>query len=180
MHSVKSADRPEDALGLRVPKRTKFPGLCVKCGRTEGLVTRKRTLSYVTPSLYVAFCFGCVGMVLGTVFYFVARKTVELTMPTCPSCAEAWSRASRRPFLFLAGSIVVTMIVSGLVWKLDADRVWMPLCAGLLAVTIGPIALHFRGRKDRVWATGIDDAAATLAGLHPDVVAALEKALSAR
>jgi hypothetical protein len=159
--------------GCKVRKRTKFPELCVRCGAAHGLIARQRTFAYIPHSIYVAFLFGCVGMVLGIVLCLAARETTQLTVPTCARCARAWDRAVRLPIFFLAGSLLTTFAASGLVWALDADRMWLALGVGGLITSVGPIALHFRGRKDRVWAKNIDETTATLMGLHPAVIAEL-------
>lgn len=158
--------------GYTVPKRTRFPGVCVKCGRPDGLTARRRTFSYVSPTIYIAFTFGCVGMVLGGFFYLVTRRTMEVTVPTCSTCEAAWDRASRRTIMFFAGSLVATLFGSVLVWKVDADLVWLPIF-GLAANIVGSMALHTSGRKKKLWAKNIDETTATLVGIHPAVVALL-------
>lgn len=172
-----SSDSPQTGTvgqGYRVRKRVKFPSVCVKCGAKEGLIARRRTFAYIPYAIYVAFLFGCVGMVLGAFLCFAARKTIVLTVPTCSRCAIAWDQAARRPILFFAGALVATLAGSGLVWNLDAAPVWLPLGAGGLIMSIGPIALAFRGRQNRVWVNNLDETSATLMGLHPAVIAELE------
>lgn len=174
--ALTTPDPPESGSaepGFKVRKRTKFPCVCVRCGAKEGLSARRRTFAYIPPSIYVAFLFGCVGMVLGIVLCLAARKTTDLTVQTCPRCAAAWDRASRRPILFFAGSLVATLAFSGLVWILDQTQIWLPLVLGVVATGIGPIVLHFSGRKDRVWVTQLDETTVTLMGLHPTAIAEL-------
>lgn len=183
LSAVTISDSPQGGsvgAGFTVRKRTKFPRVCVKCGAKEGLIARRRTFAYVPFAIYVAFLFGCVGMVLGIVLCLAARKTMELTVPTCSRCAIAWDQAARRPIFFFAGSLVATLAGSGLVWSLDAGRLWLPLGAGVLLMSIGPIALHFSGRQNKLWANNIDETSATLMGLHPAVTAGLEARRSRR
>lgn len=160
--------------GYTVRKRTKFPSVCVKCGAKEGLIARRRTFAYIPYAIYVAFLFGCVGMVLGVFLCLVGRKTIVLAIPTCSRCAIAWDQAARRPIFFFVGSLVATLAGAGLVWNLDAGRLWLPLGAGVLLMSIGPIALHFRGRQNKLWVNSLDETSATLMGLHPAVIAELE------
>ncbi len=134
---------------------------------------------YVPKSLYVAFLFGCVGMVLGLFLCVIARETTDLTVWTCPKCTAAWRRASRLPIIVLAGSFAAAAAASWIVWVLDADRVWLPVAVGLLALSIGPIATHVAGRKNRVWARDMDKTSVTLVGVHPQVVAELSEVLPA-
>lgn len=167
-----SSDDGGGEVGHEVRRRTQFPQLCVKCGATDSLLTRRRTLTYVPPSLYVAFLFGCGGMLLGAVLYLATRKTMELTMPTCSRCEAAWERASRRPVLCLVGVLLATVLLSGLL-SAAGYSIWLPLGAGVVAASVGPIALNGMGRKDRVWAKQMDDTKATLVGIHPAVTAEL-------
>jgi hypothetical protein len=165
------SDEGGDA-GYQVRKRTQFPLLCVKCGTKDALLTRRRTLTYVPSALYVAFCCGCVGMILGAVLYLLTRKTMDLTLPTCSSCEAAWERAARRPILFLVGSLLATVVASGLV-SMGGYSLWLPLGVGVVATTVGPIALDAMGRKDRVWAKQMDETKVTLVGIHPAVTSEL-------
>ena len=160
--------------GVKVKKRDKFPPACVKCGAKGGLITRRRTFVYVPKAIYVAFLFGCVGMVLGLFLCVASHQRTDLTVSTCSKCTAAWSRATRLPIVFFAGSLVATLAASWLVWLSDADLIWLPLVVGLLVAGIGPIAVHVGGRKHRVWARTIDETSVTLVGVHPEVVAALE------
>ncbi|NUP09303.1 MAG: hypothetical protein HOW73_24895 [Polyangiaceae bacterium] len=161
--------------GYRVPKGTRFPGACVKCGRPDGLTAQRKTFSYVSPTVYVAFSFGCVGMVVGAFFYFLARKTMDLTIPTCSRCRQVWDRASRWPPMFFAGSLVATLVATISAWKAATDRLWLPMCVGLAATLLGTFALHSRSRKSSLWAKSIDESAAVIVGIHPTVVAELRR-----
>ena len=133
---------------------------------------RHRRFSYVSPTIYIAFTFGCVGMILGAVFYFATRRTITFRVPTCSACDLGWARASRRPVIFFAGSLLTTLVAS-MVWKINVDRLWLPL-VGIAATVLGTMAVHSSGRKHQLWATEIDEKGATLAGIHPAVVALLE------
>lgn len=160
------------AAGYRVPRGTKFPEVCVKCGRPEGVATRRRRFSYVSPTLYVAFTFGCVGMILGAVLYIVTRRTMTFGIPTCSTCSQGWERASRWPVIYFVGSLLTTVVAS-FVWKVDLDRLWLPV-VGVAATVFGTMAIHSIGRKHQLWATGIEEKYATLAGIHPAVVDVLQ------
>jgi hypothetical protein len=158
--------------GCRVTRGTVFPAVCVKCGRADGLAPRRRQFSYVSPTIYIAFTFGCIGMILGAAFYLATRRTMAFTVPTCSACGAAWARASRRSPIFFAAALVATVVASA-AWKVDADRLWLPI-VGLLATVLGTMAVHAKGRKHQLWAKSIDETTATLMGIHPAVVAALE------
>jgi hypothetical protein len=120
--------------------------------------------------VYVGLSFGCVGMVVAAVFYFLARKSMVLTVSTCGPCERAWAHAERMPRLFFAGASVVTMVVTLIAWKLGVDRLVLLFCIGLGVIVLGTFALHAKGRAHRVWAKTMDTSSGILLGVHPNVV----------
>ena len=129
---------------LVVDKGASLPGVCIKCGRTDGLHGRSHTFQSFDPALYLAFLVsGALALIL---LLWVRPKRGTLEFPICDACDRRWRRASgvwtvALLWLFVWSFVAYTLLGLGAVAAFLVLEIIAVIPAALVRWTVSELSL---------------------------------------
>jgi HEAT repeat protein len=149
--------------------RDLLPRLCVKCGVATD-AHKVRNFAWYPPVLNLALPLGGLPFII---LMRVFTKRMRVILPLCPDHQNHWLK---RGLILLPIFIVVAFLASA-AFHYAHDTSLPPAAMYAVACTLlaGFVALFFIVRSTTIRPVRITDRAITLAGVHPDFIASLEK-----
>jgi hypothetical protein len=153
--------------------------VCLKCGARENLVRKRRRFQWVPPWTYILLV---VSVLIGAIVMAIMRKRGTLDVPLCPSCKSRWTHATIAIVVALLGIFLVLPLVavigsSELVPEDSGPVIAVLLMLGWLIGVVLVSRVYVRART--LWARRIENNYITVAGVHPEALAALAAAVPA-
>ncbi len=149
-----------------------LPDVCLKCGAQGGVVRKNRRFQWVPQWAYVVLV---LSLLIGAIVIMIVQKRGTLDVPLCPSCKSRWDVAT----LAMTGAVLGILVVLLAVGVVAASGVlgdYGPIFALLLfgAWLVGVVVVsRVFVRARTVWAKRIENGWITVAGVHPNALAAL-------
>jgi len=151
-----------DGVRLLVPKRFRFPELCLKCGSTE--IRSRRTQKFAfAPAWTSALFFLCLPAAALALLLTTQRATLEL--PLCDACHARWRRARVFGVLLGLGALLAIFGAAVLGFKLRSE---LPVIGAMLLLLVGlAVGMQKLVRPYLLQAKPIDQLSVTLLGVDP-------------
>lgn len=148
-----------------------LPDVCLKCGARTDLVRKRKKFQWVPQWTYVLLV---LSLLLGAIAMAILQKRGTLDLPLCASCKSRWTQATVAIVLTVLAILLVLPLVGVVAAVLPADSgplvAVMLMVAWLVAVVVVS-RVYVRART--VWAKRIENNNITVAGVHPEALAAL-------
>jgi hypothetical protein len=140
-----------------------LPPVCAKCGSSEGLSRRKRTLVHVKEWM-LGLLFVCWP---GGLMAIAGADRLKIDVPLCAECSRRWTLA--RLFTFL--SVVCLLVSLGWGFFVDSSDVTYFLGgAGLAGAVLVIVGTYLYRTKHTLQFKGFTDKGRRLAGVHPRAI----------
>jgi hypothetical protein len=152
-----------------------LPDVCLKCGARANLVRKHKKFQWVPQWTYVLLV---VSLLVGAIVMTILQKRGTLDVPLCPSCKSRWTHATIAIWLTVLAIFLVLPLGGVLAAVLPQDIGPIVAVVFLLAWLVAVVIVsrvYVRART--VWAKRIENNYITVAGVHPDALAALASAL---
>lgn len=149
-----------------------LPAVCLKCGAQGDLVRKRKRFQWVPQWTYVLLV---LSLLIGAIVIAIVQKRGTLDVPLCPSCKSRWDVAT----LSMAGAVLgifVVLLAVGVIASADVLGDFGPIFALVLIVgwLVGVVVVsRVVVRARTVWAKRIENGWITVAGVHPNALAAL-------
>jgi hypothetical protein len=148
-----------------------LPDVCLKCGARVDLVRKRKRFQWVPQWTYVLLV---LSLLLGAIVMAILQKRGTLDIPLCAQCKSRWTHATIAMVLTVLGILLVLPLAGVLAAVLPQDL--GPLVAVLfvlvwLVAVVIVSRVYVRART--VWAKRIENNYISVAGVHPQALAAL-------
>lgn len=182
-----AADLPRvwaEGPNLAVRLGAKIPSVCLKCGRTTGMVRREHAFSWMPAdkrrnTVLMGAMFGALGGAVMEAANAKHRRNATLSLPLCEGCDLRWVQGKKlaiATLLLFFGSF-------GFILYAQSERLMGPVA--LLVVLFSSLGAlvgvsRFVVPQRYVHAERIEDAFIVLRGVAPEAVAAAVRRASAK
>jgi len=148
-----------------------LPDVCLKCGARANLVRKRKRFQWVPQWTYVLLV---LSLLFGAIAMAIMQKRGTLDIPLCEPCKSRWTHATVAIVLTVLGILLVLPLGGVMVAVLPEDVAPLIAILFVLAWLVAVVIVsrvYVRART--VWAKRIENNYITVAGVHPEALAAL-------
>jgi hypothetical protein len=146
---------------LTIPNGSTLPPRCVKCGTPHGLAWRDQVFRYLPAWSWA----------LGVLRVTYVVKWSSFRIAVCEPCGRTWKIWTASILLAWIPGICLGLLAA---WVAGSEALRVPLVP--LGFFGGLVAAYVMANRAGVRAVRIDDTCSRLRGLHPTVIAEMQRA----